>query len=271
MIKFFLSFCFILLIGNSIGQMANLKFSPINAVSFNQSVEVWNVDNLGNIYAIQGNSLEKLDSIGRKMYTQSIKSIGKISAIEPINAMKTLLFSEEQQLVCFVDNTLSLNGDCKNLDDFQIQNAKMVAISTRSNLLWIYDEFRSTIILLDIVNNKVVQRVENLKGIIGTDAELVQMIEKDNYLYITTVDGKVYEFDQMLSETGNQYNDFQKVWSREKKITVELKGQEIILNDWLNDKNQRILSPENSILEFKILSDNFYFLLDKKISRYSLK
>lgn len=258
-------------LGIIFAQKQERYFNSVKSYEFEQPVNVWNIDNLGNVYVLQGSSMVKLDSTGKQRYVQSIKSLGEISSINPINSMKILLFSEEQQLVCFLDNTLSMNGDCESLDDFQIKNAKLVAISGRSNLIWVYDEFKSTIMLLDLQQDKTLQRVENLKGLIGTTSDITELTEKDNYLYVTTGEGAVFEFDQMLNETGNQYNDFQKVRDRNKKISVSMDRDSLLLSDTLNDEIQRIKLPENSFLGFKFQGDNFYFQSDKKISMYSLK
>ena len=251
-------------------QLSDLKFERIKEYTFPQLIEVWSVDNLGNVYVIQGNTLIKCDSTGKQTYSQSIKSLGEISEIEPINAMKIVLFSEEQQTICFVDNTLTINGDCKNLDAFEVQNAKFIATSNRPNLIWVYDEFKSTLLLIDIVKDKILQRLENLKGMIETKAEWIEMTEKDNYLYVTTSDGLVYEFDQQLSETGNVYNGFEKMWKANHKILVSKIQNSIVFRDELKDKSQRLECPVLDVIDFKIQGDFFYFRTLKKISKYSV-
>ena len=251
-------------------QFLDLRFEKIKEYTFPQFIEVWNIDNLGNVYLIQGNILIKCDSTGKQTYSQSVKSLGEISEIETINAMKIVLFSEEQQCICFVDNTLTINGNCKYLDDFEVKNAKFIATSNRPNLIWVYDEFKSTLLLIDIVKDKILQRVENLRGIIETKAEFIEMTEKDNYLYLTTSDGLVYEFDQLLSETGNVYTGFEKMWKANHKILVSRIQDSIVFRDVLKDKTQRLESPEIDVIDFKIQGDFFYFRSLKKISKYSV-
>ncbi len=209
----------------------NASFSQTNSASlvklkeyvFQKPIDIWNVDNLGNLYLVQNNSISKLDSSGKQTYSQSIKSFGRISEIEPINAMKLVLFSEEQQSICFMDNTLSLNGNCKYFDAFDVKNAKLIATSNRPNLIWVLDEYRSTILLIDIVNDKIIQRVENMKGILNESSDFVDLIEKNNFLYLTAANGKVFQFDQMLSETGIQLENFVQILSVKDERAVYLK------------------------------------------------
>ena len=65
-------------------------------------------DNTGNIYLYGADILEKKSAGQLPSFSQSIKSIGEIDEILPINALKTYLFSESQQQLCLIDNTLSI-------------------------------------------------------------------------------------------------------------------------------------------------------------------
>ena len=118
---FFLPFIIVVCINVSYSQTVSERLVKLKEYVFQKPIDVWNVDNLGNLYVIQNNFISKLDSSGKQTYSQSIKSLGRISEIEPINAMKLVLFSEEQQSICFLDNTLSLNGSCKYFDEFDIK------------------------------------------------------------------------------------------------------------------------------------------------------
>ena len=144
-----------------------------------KAISVWNIDDLQNVYLIQGSTLIKCDSSGKQLFSQSIKSIGNVAQIEPVNALKIAVFSEEQQSICLFDNTLTLNGECNYLDKFGIRNAKFIARSNRPNLFWIYDQFNSTLLLIDIISNKTIQKVDNIKGLIlkGDEENEVEKIQ----------------------------------------------------------------------------------------------
>jgi len=116
----FISGWFVLATILSFGQADLASIRKIRDFHFPNEILVWNIDNLGNIYAIQNEVIVKFDSTGKQTFSQSIKSLGRISEIEPINSMKIVLFSEEQQNICFLDNTLSLNGNCKNFEEFDV-------------------------------------------------------------------------------------------------------------------------------------------------------
>lgn len=271
--KRFSLFIYILIscFGVSFSQENQANLVKINKYSFQKPIDVWNVDNLGNLYIIQNNFISKLDSSGKQTYSQSIKSLGRISEIEPINAMKLVLFSEEQQSICFMDNTLSLNGNCKYFDAFYIKNAKLITTSNRPNLIWVLDEYRSTILLIDIVNEKIIQRVENMKGILNESSNFIDLEEKDNFLYLTLSNGKVYQFDQMLSETGIQLENFAQFSNDKNEIAFYLKNNQFIIENLTTNEIKEINSPEKNVLDFKIQGDFLYFRSERIISKYSVK
>ena len=100
-------------------------------------------------------------------FSQSIKSIGDIDQILPINALKTYLFSQTQQQICLIDNTLSIQSACIDLEELEIQYALFCAVSGRPNLIYVYDQFNSTLFLINTKSNTVIQKVSNLEGVLG--------------------------------------------------------------------------------------------------------
>ena len=67
--------------------------------------EVWSTDILGNVYITDQKVIEKYDSTGVKKFSQSVKSFGKITEIRPVNTMKLVLFSEDQQILCWISRS----------------------------------------------------------------------------------------------------------------------------------------------------------------------
>ena len=161
--------------------------------TFLKAFSVWNIDELQNLYLIQGSTLIKCDSSGKQLFSQSIKSIGNVAQIEPINALKIAVFSEEQQSICLFDNTLTLNGECNYLDKYGIRNAKLIARSNRPNLFWIYDQFNSTLLLIDIISNKTIQKVDNIKG-------LILKGEEENEVAVDPTDYADQSDDQVVAD-----------------------------------------------------------------------
>ena len=158
------------------------------------STEVWTVDALGNVYISSAGVISKIDSAGVFKFGQSIKSLGKMEQLIPINTMKLVHFSAEQQTLCYFDNTLTQTSDCLELSDREIVNAKLVSASSRSDQIWVFDNLNSTLVLLSVDGTSQTQKIENLRGVLNIN-NITQIIERNNHLYLLDSEKGVYIFD----------------------------------------------------------------------------
>ena len=247
--------------------------SKIKNFNFKNSITVWNVDELQNLYLIQGNTLIKFDSSGKQLFSQSIKSIGNVAQIEPINALKIAVFSEEQQSICLFDNTLTLNGECNYLDKFGIRNAKFIARSNRPNLFWIYDQFNSTLLLIDIISNKTIQKVDNIKGLIlkGDEENEVEKIQEfNNHLYLFDSKETIYEFDQLMTLSGEFKYHSKKIAFWENQL-IEMEGNKTWIATLINKEIKTFTSTDRNPKDIKIKGKFLYMNTENKILRFALK
>ena len=241
--------------------------------TFLKAVSVWNIDELQNLYLIQGSTLIKCDSSGKQLFSQSIKSIGNVAQIEPINALKIAVFSEEQQSICLFDNTLTLNGECNYLDKYGIRNAKLIARSNRSNLFWIYDQFNSTLLLIDIISNKTIQKVDNIKGLIlkGEEENEVEKIQEfNNHLYLFDSKETIYEFDQLMTLSGEFKYHSKKIAFWENQL-IEMEGNKTWITSLINKEIKTYTSIDRNPKDIKIKGKFLYMNIENKILRFALK
>lgn len=189
----FKTYLLVLFIGlfNSIHAQTNNKKDQ--SLDSNKAL-VYKYDIIGNLYVAGEKSLKKYDTNGVVLYYQSIKSIGEVSSIIPINSMSILLFSEEQQTVTTFDNTLTVLQTLE-LGQLGFGYVTMIAASSQMNKLWVYDQLNSKLVLIDRANTKQSQEISNLRGLVNS-VELIEMVEKDNYLFITDLSKNVYQFDK---------------------------------------------------------------------------
>lgn len=154
---------------------------------------IWNIDTFGNLIISEGDKLQKYDSTGKQKFSQSNKNWGNISSIDPSNPMKVLIFSEDQQLISYVDNTLSKQQEIINLTDHNLSYVTLVATSGQPDKFWVYDQDNSKIVL--IARNVIQQqRIENIRGLLGCE-NIKQIIEKDNNLYLIDKEQGILKFD----------------------------------------------------------------------------
>ena len=241
--------------------------------TFMKAFSVWNIDELQNLYLIQGSTLVKCDSSGKQLFSQSIKSIGNVAQIEPINALKIAVFSEEQQSICLFDNTLTLNGECNYLDKYGIRNAKLIARSNRPNLFWIYDQFNSTLLLIDIISNKTIQKIDNIKGLIlkGEEENEVERIQEfNNHLYLFDSKETIYEFDQLMTLSGEFKKHSKKIAFYENQL-IEIEGNKTWITSLINKEIKTFTSTDRNPKDIKIKGKFLYMNIENKILRFALK
>ncbi len=193
MIRKFILSAFLLITSVSISAQDTLNWKLCGEVPIAED-DIWSVDVLGNVYVSNYKKITKYDSTLRVRFSQSIKSFGRLSAIEPMNTMKLVVFSEEQQSICILDNTLTLSEACIDLSLHAILNATKIAISAQPDKLWVFDQLNSRLQLMSLGSVKQSQEVRNMQGITGI-GELVKMEENQNDLYVSDRLGQIFIFD----------------------------------------------------------------------------
>jgi len=158
------------------------------------STAIWDIDPIHQSIIYQNQNIQKRDAKGVIMLQESIKSLGNIQKIDAQNPLKIVLFSEDQQSVCFLDNALALQGDCIYLSDLNVSLAASVSASIQTDRIWIYDEPNSKIELITLRDGQG-QLVQNVKGLLNLKS-IVNIQEIDNRLYLFDEENQVAWFDQ---------------------------------------------------------------------------
>lgn len=161
------------------------------AIAANETVLI---DQLENLYVSENGSINKYDSTGTLRFSQSIKSLGEMTDLVAVNTMKLVYFSEDQQTLCYFDNTLTPVDDCLELYEREIENAAFVSRSNQPNKMWVLDNLNSTLSLLALDGTSQGQEIPNLRGILAVD-EVIQLRERANVLYLVAEGRGVYVFD----------------------------------------------------------------------------
>lgn len=231
--------------------------------------EVWNVDLIGNVYLTYRKEIQKYDTTGRLMFKQSIKSIGKIADIESINAMKVVVFSEEQQSICFFDNTLSKSEECMDLANYDIVYSKLISVSGQPDKIWVMDQLNSKLHLLSLGKTMQSQEIVNTRGILELK-NLLMMHEYNNQLLLVDFEKGLYFLDLYGSLV-----DFKPI----KKITSAgvFNGKVLYLSDQKlyiisnDNKSIPIQVPIEGIQHFEILNDYVYLRTKNALLKYKVK
>lgn len=232
------------------------------------STSNFKVDGIGNVFIYKNNIISKYDSIGVLKFSESQKRFGNILSVLPVNAMKLIVFSEEQQLICSVDNTLTNYSNCLDLGSFGIEYGTFLAVSDRPNNFWVYDQLNSMLLLLNI-NGKTEQKISNLKNTIGFN-KVDYLFEKDNVLYLYDASKGMFSFD--LYGTLIYFDaqlGMESVVISEDNICYLNEGVLIIYNTKNRNKKQVNL-PFDGVTKMDKLGNHFYFKKGDKIFKYQL-
>jgi hypothetical protein len=230
---------------------------------------VWQADLLGNLYIADKDLLVKYDTAGVKQYSQSLKSKGRIDAILPINTMKILLFSTQQQSFTIFDNTLSEANKTHDLSEMGFGYVTNVAVSSQPNKVWVYDQLNSKLVLLDLGRSNQRQEIENLRGLLNS-TEIRWMKEEGNQLYLFDGTAKIFVFDlygsllEVLDVPGAE-----KIEINNDEIFVLREGS--VFRFRVEDKTfEKIDAPMSGVTQFQWVNSIFFFRVKDELLKFRL-
>lgn len=163
-------------------------------------IDTWTIDGQQNLLVTSKNNIQKKVINGERRFNQTFMSLGNIQSIAPINAMKTLLFSDVQQSIAIIDNTLTQQGELIDLSELGFSTVVFICSSNRPNLVWVFDQFRSSLNLVDFQKSQILQTIQNVEI---NGSTIVQMKEYKEHLYVLFSDGKLNRYDFLLNFSGS--------------------------------------------------------------------
>ncbi len=228
---------------------------------------VWKADLLGNLYLAKKDLLIKYDTAGVKQFSQSIKSLGSVEAILPINTMKIVLFSEQQQTFTLMDNTLTRSNQTYDLSEMGFGYVHAMAVSSQPNKFWIYDQANSKLVLIDLNRTNQQQEITNFRGILNLE-EVDWIKEEKNNLYLYQKKTGLYVFDLYgsLLET-IPIPDMEDVQIHNDIIFTLKKGIVYRYNPE-NGSSEIVNIPSTAILAFQWVNDTFFVRTKSELLKY---
>lgn len=200
---------FLWLLFSASSSVAQGSLSPALSLQFKETLSIPEntertfVDHNNNLYFVAKDQIIRYSLATGIRSIQSQKIWQNIQQVLAINTMKTVVFSQVQQTLCFTDNTLSSQGTCMDLQEFNLNNVTVVASSKRPDMLWLYDELNSQLVLFNFVKRQILQNVVNLRGILNIEGE-VRLAENHFGLWFFTSAGQVIRLDDYLNALTEQ-------------------------------------------------------------------
>lgn len=194
---------------NSHDLVAQGSKSPAISLQFKETLSIPEntertfVDHNNNLYFVAKDQIIRYSLATGIRNIQSQKIWQNIHQVLAINTMKTVVFSQVQQTLCFTNNTLSSQGTCMDFQEHNLNNVTVVASSKRPDMLWIYDELNSQLLLFNFVKREIIQNVVNLRGILNIEGD-VRLKENNFGLWVFTSTGQVICMDDYLNAISQQ-------------------------------------------------------------------
>ncbi len=228
----------------------------------------WTSDEWGQLYQWKGNTVWLQNEQNQQPFQETYKTLGDISNIQPINGLRGLLFSENQQMLGLVDNTLQLQEGIIAFFELDFSAVSKIAASSRPDFIWIFDQYRERLILYNFKQAEVIQIVDNCFGGLK-EVQIKLFFEYQQNLICLLSDGSYFEFDRNLTLV--------KKLTLTPALTVFGYQNEI----WLQDQNYieklkpsihsgRIELPIPTYQQLQVLEDRFYFQQGAKIEVFRL-
>jgi len=161
--------------------------------TFSESFEMVASDPLGHFYLIREGQINKVDSLGKVLYTFSDPGKGNVSWLDASDPFRILVYFRSFNQVLFLDRTLSPLGDPVRLDNLEIFIPAGICRSSQGGF-WLVDQTSGSLVHLD---SELKYRVNiRLSGIeMDRDEAWFPMLEWKERLYICHPERQVFQFD----------------------------------------------------------------------------
>jgi len=234
-----------------------------------KAFDAWDVDPMGKVIFARRDVLTKLDTSFNVEFTQSLKSFGNVTKIDARHALKSLIFSEDQQAIAFIDNTLTMHKGLKDLTAIDVSYGTTASYSAQSSRYWVFDGDNSKLVLIDELKGRP-QVLENLAGLVGAP-EIHEILEIENTLFLLDKTQGIYLFDiygsfidfiPVENVIGMHYTDNFLFYLTEKELNR------------MNLRNRRIKTfvlPEENINSFKVLGSYVFLKTSQHLKKYELR
>ena len=233
-----------------------------------KNLYAWDVDPMGKVIYAQRDAITKLDSSFQIQFTQSVKGFGNISKIDARHSLKTLIFSQDQQSIAFMDNTLTFK-DSKDLSIIDIAYGTHASYSAQTSRFWVFDGDNSKLVMYDETRNNT-QVMENLSGTLGF-LNLDELFEIENILLLFDKSKGIYLFDIYGSMIDFFATENAKAIHYEDGKLFYLTDSELVRIDLKDRRERKIPLPESDIFNFRVLGNYVFFETETALKKYLLK
>ncbi len=195
------------------------------------------VDDLGNLFLVNGERLIKFDVNGRLLYSYSNLYNGNISFVDVRDPFKIMLYYKDFAQIIFLDNFLSKSTDPVILESLGLELATL-ACSSYNNGFWVYlpQSFELVRVGQDMV---ISHKTGDISRTTNNEIDPNYLLEKDNMLYLNDPDIGILIFDK--------YGAYYKTIPMKNLEYFQVEGNNIISNSDINIRIYNLKSSEEAL------------------------
>lgn len=179
---------------------SGLQLSFVDTVV--QRADFMTTDPLGNLYLINGATINKYNSKGDSLFSQNFNDLRSIEFLDATQALKLYAVNFSFNALVILDNTLSAQNQVIRLDRIPIDQVTLLCASNFNNTLWIYDGVN-----MQLVKTNQTFKVINASVNFYSHNDLVgipnYMVENNNNLYINIPENGIKVFNQYCNFVQN--------------------------------------------------------------------
>ncbi|MFO0360536.1 MAG: hypothetical protein ACK500_01825 [Flavobacteriales bacterium] len=151
------------------------------------------MDEMGNIYTVTGQRLEKWTSDGKLMFRSADLNLGESPVLDLSNPLMPFAYYREQSKVVFLDNTLSQQGSTIDLFEKGFLQIEQIC-GSRGDAFWMWDARQSELIRVN-PQFDVLSSTGNLGVVLGLELHPIQLLERGSSLYLVDPQQGILVFD----------------------------------------------------------------------------
>ncbi len=232
-------------------------------VEFNCICNFIEVDDFGNIYAVDQAELKKYNPNGKLLYRYSNQINSNITSVDVTNPLRIVLFHKESNVVTFLNRQLAQISSPINIYDATEFEAAVVGASSEGGF-WMYSVDIQSIMLFDSQLKKV-QESQNLSGWLNnSDVSFIR--EKNQKVYLGIAQ-KVLIFDMFGSYiTTIHFADAKHLKFGLGQISYSKKSRFFVYNLLLKNEIEKAVPVVEGFKKLFYFNNHFYVITNGMLS-----
>ena len=175
----------------ALNSMAQEKWKLVKEID--QEANFISTDRLGNLYVVKDNSISMYNKNGDSLRSFNSQRFGSVAHLDCTDPYQLLVFFRDYNMVLFLDNFLSENGEIVNLQSLGLDQVSL-ACHSREAGFWAFDQIRQRVLHLND-NFEITHQTVNFVQWFGHRLEPNYMVEYNNKLYLNVPETGIYVFD----------------------------------------------------------------------------